>query len=290
MAQSGTRKILSSPRKAATFPQTFLNTVIDKGVNADSPSKNFLRRFLPKTIRQHSIRNGPLKGMLIYTSWHDYPRAILGYAEPKLTEWFQAHVTPKETWIDVGAYHGYTSIALSRLVGDQGRVVAFEPQLGAASCLARTKAANRLRQLQVVPLALGDSTHLNFLEGTNFHGMLQKQNGAVASEEAGYSALTIAFDSFWSAVGEGDSEISGIKLDVQGFEIAVIRGMLGVLKKYRPKLIIELHAGVDRTELLDLVAKAGYSREAVPIEPLGDEAKALFLDDRNYQFLAACRT
>src|SRR6202011_64890 len=101
-----------------------------------SSLKAQIRRLLPRSIRSHSILAGPLRGASIYTSWHDYPGAILGTTERPLIEWFQRNVSAGETWIDIGAHYGYTAIALSRLVGVQGRVLAFEPVLTTASCIA----------------------------------------------------------------------------------------------------------------------------------------------------------
>src|SRR4051794_36257605 len=101
--------------------------------------KSRIRRFLPTSVRTHRILAGPLKGAAIQTSWHDYPGAILGTTEKPLVDWFSRNVSPGETWIDVGAHYGYTAIALSRLVGSAGRVVAFEPVLATAGCVARTR-------------------------------------------------------------------------------------------------------------------------------------------------------
>ena len=46
--------------------------------------KSFLRRLLPKTIRAQRILGGPLRGLHIVTSWHDYPAAIMGRTERPL--------------------------------------------------------------------------------------------------------------------------------------------------------------------------------------------------------------
>ena len=87
-----------------------------------------IRRFMPRSVRPHRILAGRLRGYRIVTSWHDYPGAILGRTERPLLDWFDGHVRPGETWLDVGAHYGYTAIALSRLVGPQRRVFAFEPE------------------------------------------------------------------------------------------------------------------------------------------------------------------
>jgi len=45
-------------------------------------------------------------------------------------------------------------------------------------------------------------------------------------------------------------QIDGVKIDVQGMELDVLSGMKRLLKTYTPKLIVELHPGVDRDALL----------------------------------------
>lgn len=119
--------------------------------------KDRIRRCLPKRLKRHRIHGGPLAGAAIFTSWHDYPGAILGRTEKPLIEWFRQHVKSSETWIDIGAHYGYTAIALARLVGEQGRVFACEPILATAACLARTKEINEFSQLTVIPLGLSAS-------------------------------------------------------------------------------------------------------------------------------------
>ena len=61
--------------------------------------------------------------------------------------------------------------------------------------------------------------------------------------------------------------------------------MINLLRKFKPKLVIEVHNGVDRDELLRLVESAGYLSHATPIEPIEGEVEAQFVDDHSYVFL-----
>ena len=108
--------------------------------------KSLLRRYLPRRVTSHRILSGSLRGQRIVTSWHDYPAAILGYTERPLLAWFARCVQAGETWLDVGAYYGYTAVALSRLVGESGRVFAFEPTVRTAGYLSETRQINVLPQ------------------------------------------------------------------------------------------------------------------------------------------------
>jgi hypothetical protein len=123
-------------------------------------TKRMLRALLPSTPKPHRILAGDLAGAKIVTSWHDYPAAILGYGEKELISWLLRTVKPGETWLDVGAHYGYTSLAMCRAVGETGRVFAFEPSLSCAGSIARTRLANRYWWWTVCPFGLDDASDL----------------------------------------------------------------------------------------------------------------------------------
>lgn len=60
--------------------------------------------------------SGPLRGVWLVTSWHDYLAGLTGHTERALLGWFEQHVQPGETWLDVGAHYGYTAFAIARRV------------------------------------------------------------------------------------------------------------------------------------------------------------------------------
>ena len=248
----------------------------------------WVRWRLPRTIRTHRIWSGPLRGKRIVTSWRDYPAAIAGITEPELLAWFGRNAKNGETWLDVGAHYGYTAISLGNLVGPTGRVFAFEPMAATVGCLARTRYLNGLEQLIVVPMALGVADGIQLQKLATIRGMIDStiQSGSEASGQTSWSeAILVAqMDWLWPRIAGGDPTIHGIKIDVQGMELHVLRGMAGLLKAHQPKLVVELHRGVDRAEVLALLTQLGYSTKAVPIEPMPGEVEAQFIDDRSYAF------
>jgi FkbM family methyltransferase len=241
--------------------------------------KETVRRLLPTRLKAHRIRGGPLAGRLIYTSWHDYPGAIRGDTESPLLEWFAGNVKPGETWLDVGAHYGYTAIALSKLVGTSGRVVAFEPVLVTAGCIARTREANRLTQLQIVPMGLSSESGIVPIRLPVYRGMADVN---LTNARWSEPVLVAGFDGLWESLCEGNPGIHGVKIDVQGMEGAVLAGMAGTLRRWHPRLVIEFHAGVDRGAILDLLTACGYKRR-----PEGVGAASMFIeDDKSYAFVA----
>jgi FkbM family methyltransferase len=222
------------------------------------------------------------------TSWRDYPAGLLGRTERDLLAWFQHEVQAGETWLDVGAHYGYTAMALSRMVGANGRVFAFEPVTATAGCVAQTRRLNELSQLTVVPLGLGAPESLTSITLPLTRGMADKTlddaNGPWLEP------LRIArLDWLWPIINAGQDVVDGVKIDVQGMELEVLSGMKLLLQRHRPKLVVEFHRGVDRRAILDLLVEAGYRREPTAIEPQVDDLSRQLLDDRSYAFQGTMR-
>jgi FkbM family methyltransferase len=243
--------------------------------------RELIRRFLPREPRMHSVWRGPLRGAQIFTSWHDYPGAILGTTERALLLWFETHVHPGETWLDVGAHYGYTAVALTRLVGCGGRVFAFEPVLKTAVSLERTRALNRLEQLTIVPVALSEAAVPETLQVPASRGMA---DGTLPNCGEIETIRAVALDAIWESLAGHGSPLHGIKIDVQGMELAALRGMCDSLSRYQPTVIVELHSGVDRSAVIETLAGCGYHRWAEPIEPDEDPTQPQYRDNDSYVF------
>jgi FkbM family methyltransferase len=255
--------------------------------------KTFLRRLLPHNIWAYPIVKGPLRGKRIVTSLYDYPAAILGYTEQPLLAWFAQHVQPGETWLDIGAHYGYTALALCGLVGKAGRVFAFEPMLSTAGYLTETRSRNHLAQLVVVPMGLGQTetlttARLPIVRGmvdSTLKGIIKSQKSKASKTATWEETLMVArLDWLWQQICGDDTRIHGVKIDVQGMELAVLRGMTELLTQHHPRLVVEVHAGVSRADLLGLMAQVGYARQATPIEPVPGETTPQYVDNHSYAF------
>lgn len=245
--------------------------------------KNSLRNWLPSAVRNHRILAGPLRGLIIVTSWHDYPGAILGSTERPLLDWFSKEVKPGETWLDIGAHYGYTAIALSRLVGSSGRVFAFEPMLSTAGYLTQTRLLNHYPQMTILPLALASPESMELQRLPVIRGMVDSTISQVDKTWM-ETLLAARFDWLWPQVCGEEDRIDGVKIDVQGMELDVIKGMVETLRHHRPKLVLEVHDGVDRSQLLDLIAATGYARQGLPVEPVAGETQPQYVDNHSYAF------
>ncbi len=215
------------------------------------------------------------------TSWHDYPAGLLGYTERSLLAWFEQNVRRTETWIDVGAHYGYTALALCRLVGPSGHIYAFEPVLSTAAHLAATRRLNGLDQLHVVPLGLSDTGNISPVEAGLVRGMAEHRR---LDHHVTDTIHVVALDQVWDGLAAGKREVHGVKIDIQGMELKALKGMQAILRSARPKLAIEFHPGVDRSDLLSLLQNCGYDPVGRPIAPPSTEREPSYADDRTYIF------
>jgi FkbM family methyltransferase len=194
-------------------------------------------------------------------------------------DWFAANVLDGETWIDVGAHYGYTAIALSQQVGVQGRVFAFEPVLSTAACISQTQRLNDFSQMTIVPLGLDASHNIRVVDLPAVRGMADSTIGHSHEHE---KILVGSLDHLWPSLCNGDGRIHGVKIDVQGMEADVLKGMRQTLLRCAPKLVVEFHRGVDRFHLLDLLKECGYASTAEPIDQ--ESAPDVLADDHSYAF------
>lgn len=149
-------------------------------------------------------------------------------------------IRPGETVLDIGAHLGESSLLFSELVGPQGKVVAFEPDPVARGSLMANLELNGARNVTVEKDSVSDKA------------------GAVTllTERLGSGAATIVRSSH-EVQGEGGLEVGSttvdlyceshglrpdwVKIDAEGAEPLVIRGMRGMLRTCRPSVILEFH-------------------------------------------------
>jgi len=190
------------------------------------------------------------------------------------TKFVRAMIRPGETVLDIGANMGWYSTLMCELVGPDGRVFAFEPNPSAFRLLVATAA--RFPQLRVLQVALGDQ------EGEAIINI--PEDGAAASLRELRDRETIAQvrcvqDTLDNIVNkENICDISFIKLDVERFEMEVLRGAEKLLSKpYPPLWLAEINEqarfGNDPERLIDFFARRGFT--GYWIESRSGELRAL---------------
>lgn len=142
-----------------------------------------------------------------------------------------AVVREGDSFWDVGAHKGFVTLAASRMVGPAGHVVAIEPSATNLRFLRRHLEWNRVQNATVVPVAVSDAPG----EGA-FGG-----RGSSIAFRMGMGPETVDVRTIEGLVAErGLRAPSVLKVDVEGAEAAVLRGM-GPLLGGDQALLISTH-------------------------------------------------
>lgn len=183
-----------------------------------------------------------------------------GVYEREVTALVQDTLNQGMSMVDVGAFCGYYTVLASRLVGNSGRVYAFEPAPDAYQYLKRNIASNDCRNVTASDEAVSDEV------GTAAFAPIEKARGFLSSHTLDHSSLmvqTVTLDSFFS-----DAEwpqVDLIKIDVEGGEKAVLGGMRE-LSRRNPhlRLIMEFslfnmgRSGVSCEDLTAVLQELGF--------------------------------
>lgn len=150
-----------------------------------------------------------------------------GYHEKFETEIFQKTVRAGNVVVDLGANIGYYTLIAARLVGNSGKVFAFEPDPENFALLKKNVEANGYTNVVLVEKAVADvsgRTTLFFFSESKGGSMIHDAPGSSGS----ILVETVTLDDFFKSF-RGDIHV--IKMDVEGAERKVLRGMENVLRK-----------------------------------------------------------
>ncbi|MEO0740232.1 MAG: FkbM family methyltransferase [Bacteroidota bacterium] len=195
-----------------------------------------------------------------------------GDLDPKITWVLQRLLRPGDTVLDIGANVGLVSHYAAGLVGPRGRVHAFEPQPQLVSLMEASVQANRLGNLHIHNLALGDEeAHLDlFIPSHNYGAASLVVEAGTEGERVRVPVLNAT--NYFEELGVDQARL--VKMDVEGYEPTVLRGAARFLDHVGPHFILlELnraghHGGND--EAVQLLRRHGYVFFNIPRRPLAN--------------------
>ena len=202
----------------------------------------YLFSYLPKTI-QHELQRFRY-GMQIRRK--SFKSAEIEYS--LLDKW----IKPGDWVLDIGANVGHYSLRLSELVGKSGRVLVFEPVPSTVDLLASNMSRATYQNLSIFNVAVSNKTELvgmvvpeNFPESKNSN----YYRAHISNNSNALNILSISIDSL-----NITHSIKFVKIDVEGHEIYVLKGMENLIKRDLPILLVE----GDSSEVNNYLASLGY--------------------------------
>jgi FkbM family methyltransferase len=185
------------------------------------------------------------------------------YEAPEV-RFFRRWLRPGDMVVDAGAHVGLFTLLAGRLVAPTGEVHAFEPVPINFERLAHNVTLNGLANVRLNPVALGDTA------GDVILGLDDER--LVGESTCDYTiggkheAVRVPVETLDSYLGQsGDRRVRLAKIDVEGFESRVIKGLGETLLKAPPEAIMfEINAkmllghGSSPTEIIEELESHGY--------------------------------
>jgi FkbM family methyltransferase len=165
---------------------------------------------------------------------------IHGVREPWSTAIFKKELRRGDVVIDVGANIGYYVLIEASCVGREGKVYAIEPSLRNLKYLLSNILLNSVQDRVIVKwLAIGDRNGVCDIEEGEAPNLDRISLFPFQRREGCAKIFMKTLDSFIEE--EKIRKVDFIRMDVEGFEYRIIKGMKATLQRFSPKLFIEIH-------------------------------------------------
>ena len=185
---------------------------------------------------------------------------VRGVYEPLETELVKQNVCEGDVVIDIGANIGYYTLLFSKLVGENGKVYAFEPDFENFSYLSRNVEINACSNVVLVNKAVSNQTGKAKL----YRSTVNPGDHCIYNlgDRESVEIEIIRLDDYFNSHSE---KIDFIKLDIQGAEGKALHGMLSILSRnINMKIITEFWperikvSGAEPSSFLRLLEGHGF--------------------------------
>ncbi len=221
--------------------------------------RNFIKScivlLLGRESRPRKIVGGLASGYRICVSPVENLGYLLGTAEPHLQKIIKQYVGSGDTVYDIGANVGYVSLSLAKRVGPDGHVIAFEPVPRNVDSLRENIEINGLGNIELLAFAASDrcgEAVIRIAENLSTASLIWHRNNPSATE---ISIRTVAIDEMVESGELGSPTF--VKIDVEGAEGSVLRGMRRTVAAAKPVLFVEC-SDAGRETVWHLLRELGY--------------------------------
>lgn len=181
-----------------------------------------------------------------------------GTWEPDEAAFIRSRLGPGGRALNIGANVGYTTLLMSKMVGQGGLVICVEPEPFNFDLLWTNLRRNRAANVLPVHAAAGEET------GTTWLNLSPDNTGdhRTAPHPLGVGRLEVPMVAVDDLLG--DTTVDLVVSDAQGYDHRVLRGMARLLDRCRPALLVEfwppgiLELGDNPVEVIGDYQRLGY--------------------------------
>lgn len=163
------------------------------------------------------------------------------------------------TCIDIGCHIGYLSLAMVKGMRGKGKLVCIDPVKENIKFLENTLKANKVEDYKCLPIGIGD---VNKVVGAGVYtdsGMARFDNSEFVHTVTPHTHLSFEVKTLDTVCKDLSlKKVDFIKIDVEGYELNVLKGAKKTINKFKPKLLIEVHSSNIAKELIPYLKGLDY--------------------------------
>lgn len=221
--------------KEITAPPSSLTAFYSDSGLLEGPENeiNFINAF---PLESYDLVNIPLSGYFYLDRNPDCIKDVLrrGIAwEITTMNLIKKYASPNSTVVDIGAHIGTHTLTMSRCVGNNGRVYAFEPQMKVYRELVMNMQENDCKNISAYRCAMGDTEKM-----IEMRSAFPENEGATGIGSGGDYAFMLPLDDF------DLNKVSFIKIDVENTEDEVLEGARQTIMRNRPVMLVEIMGNI----------------------------------------------
>jgi len=203
-------------------------------------SIHFIRKIVRRWTRRRDIRiAGGVGAGLRFNIAGSSPEYAAGSNELPVQNTLASHLRAGDVFFDIGANIGFFTTIAARLVGPQGKVCAFEPVPGNVAALKHNLALNDFKNVQIFPCAVSNQTGTGELMLADWMGGASLSTAAAPPDLKGMMTVDlITIDEL--VMQKKVVPPALVKIDVEGAEEEVLKGMTTTIRVHQPVIIYEI--------------------------------------------------
>jgi FkbM family methyltransferase len=224
------------------------------------------RRFFQRpdaTYRTHGGLLLRIDNGVLFQWWN-----VINYAGYELVLLLERFLGPGDVYVDVGANLGFIALSAARVVGDDGLVLAVEPEPRVREKLTVNLALNRAASVRVVPEAVSDAAGSATFRVATEEGLSRLENdrrsgfGMILLDTLTVPVTTLPALTQRHAPGR---TVTLVKIDVEGHELRILQAAGALLGPGQTSFILEINSGAlaqndaSFTRIFDLFRAHGYA-------------------------------
>jgi FkbM family methyltransferase len=194
------------------------------------------------------IQDGPLKGKKWCATTSI--RYIRGKYVKRDTDILYENVVKDDIVYDIGAHVGYFSVLCSEIVGNEGKVFAFEPVPMNLLFLRKHIKINKCSNIRVFDICVSDTVGEEYFDNTE---------GSATGHLSPEGKLKVGVNTLDNLLSTDEIlPPDFIKINAEGAEQSILAGCMKIIEKYHPKFLITFHGEELRDNCIKLLSEFDY--------------------------------